>query len=527
MNYKFLIFIFFITIISIGVVSATDDFSINEDSTLLAIDESNSLQVNCSNLRAVRYDDIIYISGNILDEEDDEVNEGIITIYKDKVALGNCIPDQNGNYLFSWNISNIDIFGQDITLSASYTNTTTKYAPNNNLIEKTYRFEENLDTNVTIDSYEYSNGVYTVKGTVIDENGDPVIGGSAKVTLNGKDYWIPVDTNGKFSFKICDTNNDVNYEIDIKDWGSSANVTDNEVLMNIIEHSELTDYILSLYPQGIPILKFGNGNGPTVVLNSGLHGAELSSIAAIFKLINVLANYGDDINGTIYICPILFPQAVANNTRVYNGTNLNAVANKNGSLSNKIAKFAIDVNADGLGDFHCTRHSDTDVGITCTMCSLKPIYESYLIAKYITDETGYYLDVYDVAGDPYAGALEDYCNINGVPAVTCEALSNHKTIEYGAPELSYNMQKAFLRYFGFNLDDMIEIPLPKDAGKYDLTITYLGEYNYNNSSITLTDAVNIENNTNKNSSSNNINCGNPIALLILGLLAIPIFKRFN
>ena len=63
-----------------------------------------------------------------------------------------------------------------------------------------------------------------------------------------------------------------------------------------------------------------------------------------------------------------------------NYTNLNTVSNINGTVSNNLVNFAISINASGLGDFHCTRHSDSDVGITCIMCTYIPTLESYDIA---------------------------------------------------------------------------------------------------------------------------------------------------
>ena len=135
--------------------------------------------------------------------------------------------------------------------------------------------------------------------------------------------------------------------------------------MNIIEHTELTDKIIDLCKKGTPVIKFGNGNGPTIIVNAGTHGEELASQAAAFKLLNLLANYGDEIKGTIYVIPILFPNTTADNVKVYNGIDPNSVANINGSISNHLVNFAVDLNVDALGDFHCTRHSDLDVGITC------------------------------------------------------------------------------------------------------------------------------------------------------------------
>ncbi len=230
----------------------------------------------------------------------------------------------------------------------------------------------------------------------MDEKGNSVVGGT--VTVNGR-YTVPVDTKGEFKFYITDkTPGRANYEIGVMDWGSKADIRVNEPLMNGIEHSELTDRIIDLCTQGSPYVKFGNGNGKTVVMTVGTHGGELASQAAGFKLINLLADYGDEIDGTIYIFPVLFPESTANNTRIYNGTNLNTVADVNGTVSNHAVKFAVSVNAVGLGDFHNTRHDISDVGITSILCSENPTPESVSIAEFIVSETGYKLKKYNTAG---------------------------------------------------------------------------------------------------------------------------------
>ncbi len=91
------------------------------------------------------------------------------------------------------------------------------------------------------------------------------------------------------------------------------------------------------------------------------------------------------------------------------------------------------------------------------MCSHNPTPESYSIAKFIVDETGYAIFDYAQAGVPYAGAIEDYANLLGIPSVTCESLSNHRAVEYGTPEMSFNEMRAFLRYFAFDVDKMVKI----------------------------------------------------------------------
>ena len=171
---------------------------------------------------------------------------------------------------------------------------------------------------------DVDNGRKLVTGDVVDEDGNNVIGGM--LTVNKK-YKIPVDANGKFKFYITDKEpGKAIYEIGVIDWGSKADIRVNTPLMSRIDHTELVDTLIDLCTQGSPYIKFGNGNGPTLVMSVGTHGGELASQVAGFKLINVLADYGDEIDGTIYIFPTLFPEATANNTRIYNGINLNTVA---------------------------------------------------------------------------------------------------------------------------------------------------------------------------------------------------------
>ncbi len=50
----------------------------------------------------------------------------------------------------------------------------------------------------------------------------------------------------------------------------------------------------------------------------------------------------------------------------------------------------------------------------------------------------------DKAGVKYPGALEDVCNLNGVPAVTCEVLALHGTLNKNRINKSCNQMFALL-----------------------------------------------------------------------------------
>ena len=457
------------------------------------------INTTCKNIVASKYGDTVYFTGNMLADyrpykdygdfsDFEEVTEGIVTVYVDGERLGTCDVDVNGNYVYIWNTTR-NLIGQTINFTGEFSNNKKHF--NSSKFSKSFTFAPPSNTTILYNMTLLENNGKLISGIVTDENGNNVLGGT--ITINNK-YQVIVDSNGEFKFYITDkTPQKAQYQIGVFDWGSKADIRANIPLMNAIEHTELTDKLIDLCTQGTPYIKFGNGNGKTVVVNVGTHGGELPSQVAGFKLINLLANYGDEINGTIYVIPTLFPESTANNTRIYNGTNLNTVADVNGTLSNYVVSLAVSLNASGLGDFHNTRHSDSDVGITCAMCSHNPTPESYSIAKFIVDETGYAIFDYAQAGVPYAGAIEDYANLLGIPSVTCESLSNHRAVEYGAPEMSFNEMRAFLRYFGFDVDKMVKIK-PEDSS--DLSLEFTSPYNYNPSSENISYETKIINNKN-------------------------------
>lgn len=506
----------------------TETYNNAESTLLLTVPVANT---TCHIIVATRYDDTVYFTGNMVSdyrqyeeyEDFEEVTHGNVTVYVDGERLGSCDLDINGNYVYIWKTTR-NLIGQTINFTGVYTDNEKHFNPSK--FSKSFTFEAPSDTKIIAQVTDMGNNEKMVTGTVVDENGNNVIGGT--ITVNGK-YEVPVDTYGEFKFYITDqTPEKTKYEIGVFDWGSKADIRVNAPLMDAIEHTEVVDKLIDLCQQGTPYIKFGNGNGKTVVVNVGTHGGELPSQVAGFKLINLLANYGGEIDGTIYVIPTIFPEATANNTRIYNGINLNTVADKNGTLSNDVVKFAQSINADGLGDFHNTRHGDNDVGITCIFCSDTPTPESSRLGKFIVAETGYAIKEYEKAGDPYAGAIEDYANIQKIPAVTCESLSNHRAVEYGTPEMSFNEMRAFLRYFGFDIDEMIHINL---NGSENILLEFSSPYNYNPSSVNITlDNKVPENNSDIPTDPKVVSAaektlpktGNPIAVALVALLAIGI-----
>ena len=449
----------------------------------------------CHNLHATRYGEIVYFAGNILSVYEShvgEVGEGTVSFYVDGKKVGVSGVDTRGNFAYIWK-SRKNLIGKTIKVTMTYTNNLNHY--HSSQLSKTFSFKAPTDTQIIYNIRSADKSRKLISGIVKDKNGKAVIGG----TLNINNiYSVPVDNNGKFRFYITKgTNKKVNYKIGYFNWGSKADITANKALMNGIKHTPLIDKIINLCKKGIPYIKFGNGNGKTVVISSGTHGGEIASQVACYNLIDMLANFGYDIDGTIYIFPAIYPEAIANNTRTFNGINMNGVANVDGTVSNNFIKFAKSINAAGLGDFHCTRHNDKDLsidpkiysyrkevslignsefpGTSAVLCTLKPSPECFSIAKYIHKQVVCSL-IYDYdAGVAYSGAIDDNANLLGVPAVTCEALTNHGNIEYGSIEVSYSMMIAFLKYFGFDINEMITVPLNGN----DLMLIFTSPYNYN------------------------------------------------
>lgn len=234
-------------------------------------------------------------------------------------------------------------------------------------------------------------------------------------------------------------------KIEIIITGTGGTIANNYLIMQNIPHNQFIDEILSVARNGTPMITFGDGNGPKVMITAGVHGNELPSQIAVMKLINYL--YGTPIKGTVYVMPFVAPSSTAQNTRLWNGQNLNSIANVAGTPTNQIMNLARGLQVNALGDFHSTQPGGVP-GQNSVLCSKSPTYGSFLIADYISRNTGSALVAYNQAGVDYPGALEDVTNLAGIPAVTCEVLSSHGTVAAGSVDMSFSQLLAFLRYHG-------------------------------------------------------------------------------
>ncbi len=226
---------------------------------------------------------------------------------------------------------------------------------------------------------------------------------------------------------------------------SKGYVSKNKNLLNELTLTPLTQFILEKSVFGTPIFKLGDGGSKILVL-SGIHGNELPPQIANVRLLNELVNW--DLNNTIYFIPFASPKSSMYNERTFNSMDLNRSAHIKNSLSNLIVQCIIDLGIDFVGDFHSTAYN-SNPGFESIFSSKSPTPESYLIANYVSRDVGSEMISFDFAGSSYKGAVEDVCNLNGIPAVTCEVLCPFANVSKGSFEKSLEQMKSFLDYFGF------------------------------------------------------------------------------
>lgn len=232
-------------------------------------------------------------------------------------------------------------------------------------------------------------------------------------------------------------------KIEIIYSGTGGDITKNKRVYNNIPKTTITRNVLAYAKKGTPMVTFGSGKGPKVMIVAGVHGNELPASIAAMKLINYLNKRS--IKGTVYVIPFVAPYSTSKSTRFWRGRNLNSVANKARTPTNKIVRLSKKLKIKALADFHSTRPGGVP-GRNSILATKYPSYQSYRIASYISKKTGHALIYEYRAGVSYPGAVEDACNLVRVPAVTCEVKSRHGTVASGSVYRSYKQMLTFLKY---------------------------------------------------------------------------------
>lgn len=235
-----------------------------------------------------------------------------------------------------------------------------------------------------------------------------------------------------------------NLELEFISYDAGGFISANKNIFNNINLSDNSKFILNQAIKGTPMIKFGHG-GPKVMIVAGVHGNELAPQIAAMNLIDTI--YDLDLNGTLYIIPFASPKSTMENSRYFEGIDLNRSAHKPNNVTNLILKKAKKLEIDAIGDFHSSA-PNSNPGKEGIFCTKVPCSKSFFIAEYISQKTGSEKIVYPSAGITFKGALEDEANLKQIPAVTCEVLS---AVGYSNEKIckrSYMQMIAFLEYFG-------------------------------------------------------------------------------
>ncbi|MCK9151847.1 succinylglutamate desuccinylase/aspartoacylase domain-containing protein [Methanobacterium alcaliphilum] len=235
-----------------------------------------------------------------------------------------------------------------------------------------------------------------------------------------------------------------NYTIKIINRKTGGNVLKNWRIKKNIPNSAICREVVEAAKKGTPMVIFGNGKGPRVMMVAGIHPNELPTQIAAMKLINVLN--GKTIKGTIYIIPFVAPSSTAKNIRRFNGRNLNHISYVKGSPSNIVVRMAKKYNVKYLGDFHCTNTYDA-----------YPLGQNVILTHPGGSKLARYIGKY--ARSPvhsvmqYRGLLTTVTTRNGIRSVICETKSTDGTIFPGSINASIRHMKGFLKFFKrfFNL----------------------------------------------------------------------------
>lgn len=404
-----------------------------------------------------------------------ESSQDVVMYYRNGSQYSVRVLDDNGNPLINSTILfNINgVFYNRITDNNGIARLAINLNPNSYIITAEYNglrqsniiqvLSKSQSEDITITYADLTN----FQVHILDNHGNNAVNELVSFNINGFIYENITDNNGiahlnvnlnagHYTVTVFSQNNtfdsksnliNVNNRISLTtyDWSTGGDLSRNSLIYNNVPDSELLREVIRQANSGTPLITVSGGIGRSVFMVAGVHGSELSSQVAMMNLINYLES--NPVSGTVYIIPFVAPSMTAENTRYFNGINLNSVANVAGTPTNNILNLAINLGVDALGDFHCTRPGG-DPGDNVAMGTYAPLRESANMAQAIASATGFTPLIYSQAGLEYEGALEDCACLNGIPAVTCEVVTPHGSIASGSVDRSFSMMIAFLEYNG-------------------------------------------------------------------------------
>lgn len=238
------------------------------------------------------------------------------------------------------------------------------------------------------------------------------------------------------------SSNSNNYNISYLDKSVGGNVQANPEISKNIPKTNLSNEIFNMTKKGSVVLKFGNGNGPKLLISAGIHGNEEEANIAVMKYLEYIKT--KSFNGTLYIIPFDIPMDTALNSRNYKGQDPNRIANKKGTPGWKIIQFARNKGVQYLLDVH----SGSGVGAEGCVFIDNP---STLSTKeknwsnYIKSKTNCYVSTNSADS---AGMMRHYANSFGINTLTLE-VERDSTPTMTSANAEYRLLMAAVKYLGF------------------------------------------------------------------------------
>lgn len=172
-------------------------------------------------------------------------------------------------------------------------------------------------------------------------------------------YLLMVSADTKHNVAETNKTNNIGYSSPINVVGPTYIIFDKKVGGDVLKNPDINKYIpktsfaktiFRLEKSGSVMLKFGNGNGPKVLISAGIHGNETEANIAVMKYLEFIKD--KSFKGTLYVIPFDIPNDTAKNTRFYNGHDPNRIANIAGSPGWNIVHFAHNNGINYLLDVH-------------------------------------------------------------------------------------------------------------------------------------------------------------------------------
>ena len=232
------------------------------------------------------------------------------------------------------------------------------------------------------------------------------------------------------------------YTMSILDSSLGGDVLANSQISQYIPRTEFSNQIFNMAKQGSVVLKFGNGNGPKMLISTGIHGNEVEANIATMKFLEYIKD--KSFNGTLYVIPFDIPKSTAANSRLYNGADPNRNTNVPGTPGYNIVQFCLREGVQYLLEVH----SGTGVGSSGLLISNSEYtmtQQEQAWASYINSHS----NSWTLIGiDDYTGLMRTYANRLGINSMNME-VDSAVLSTMTAAELEYTMIIAATQFLGF------------------------------------------------------------------------------